>query len=179
MRILADECCDAGLVEALTADGHDLVSVAAVSPGAKDPEVLSLAVGSGRLLLTEDRDFGELIYAGLSKHEGVLFVRFPGNARQAMIWRTKIHLRAGRRAARGILRADTRRRADSPTVEECHDGARTASRSPSRRKLSVCPSRSILRTGISSLSTKNLQPSSRKCLGWHLPDTASCKSRKS
>lgn len=89
MRILADECCDARLVEALLDDGHDVVSIAAVSPGAADPEVLRLAVGSGRLLLTEDRDFGELIFAGLSDHEGVLYVRSPGNARHAMLLRTR------------------------------------------------------------------------------------------
>ena len=89
MKILADECCDAGLAEALRVDGHDVMSIASTSPGTVDSDVLALAVGSGRLLLTEDRDFGELIFAGLSEHEGVLYVRFPGNARQAMISRAR------------------------------------------------------------------------------------------
>ena len=89
MRILADECCDGGLVEALQADGHDVLSVARASPGAVDGEVLALAMDRGRLLVTEDRDFGALIFAGLSEHEGVLYIRFPGNARQAMIRRAR------------------------------------------------------------------------------------------
>lgn len=89
MRILADECCDAGLVDALRADGHDVLSVSSTTPGAADSDVLAQAVGSGRLLLTEDRDYGELVFAGLSEHEGVLYVRFPGNARQTMISRAR------------------------------------------------------------------------------------------
>ena len=89
MRILAAECCDGGLVEAVVADGHDVLSVALTSPGAVDNHVLAPAVGSGRLLLTEERGFGELIFAGLSEHEGVLYVRFPGNARQTMISRAR------------------------------------------------------------------------------------------
>lgn len=89
MKILADECCDAGLVEALRAAGHDVLSVSSTTPGAVDDAVLAQAVGGGRLLLTEDRDFGELVFAGLSEHEGVLYVRFPGNARQAMIARAR------------------------------------------------------------------------------------------
>ena len=85
MKVLADECCDDGLVQALLDAGHDVLSVSSHSPGASDDDVLRLAVGSRRLLLTEDRDFGELVFAGQSEHEGVLYLRFPGSARQSMI----------------------------------------------------------------------------------------------
>ncbi len=60
MRLLADECCDAGLVLALRADGHDVLYSAETSQGASDEEVLERAFADDRVLLTEDKDFGEL-----------------------------------------------------------------------------------------------------------------------
>lgn len=44
MKLLADECCDAGLVHALRDDGHDIFYAAESSPGATDEEILERAV---------------------------------------------------------------------------------------------------------------------------------------
>lgn len=60
MRFLADENFPRAAVEALAATGHDVVSIAAVHPGASDAEVLIRAVREQRILLTFDKDFGEL-----------------------------------------------------------------------------------------------------------------------
>ena len=62
MKFLADECCDASLVSALRIDGHDVSYVLEVSPGATDDEVLDWALSEHRVLLTEDKDFGELVH---------------------------------------------------------------------------------------------------------------------
>jgi len=43
MRFLADESCDFAVVLALRAAGHDVLAVAEVARGAKDPEVIRLA----------------------------------------------------------------------------------------------------------------------------------------
>jgi len=85
LKLLADECCDRALVRALIDDGHDVLSVSETAPGSVDGDVLSMAVASGRLLVTEDRDFGELVFAGQQVSDGVLYIRFPGNARQTML----------------------------------------------------------------------------------------------
>lgn len=81
MRFLADESCDFAVVTALRAAGHDVTAVVEISPRAKDPVVLGLARSEGRVLLTEDKDFGLLAYAGGHQTAGVLLIRFPNDAR--------------------------------------------------------------------------------------------------
>lgn len=76
MRFLADECCDAGLVDALRGDGHDVLYVAETLRGATDDEVLIRAFSEGRLLLTEDKDFGELVYRLRRPAHGIIVLRF-------------------------------------------------------------------------------------------------------
>ena len=62
VRWLADECVDAGLVVNLRASGHDVVYMAEIAPAANDAEVVRLARAESRLLLTEDKDFGDLVF---------------------------------------------------------------------------------------------------------------------
>ena len=85
MRFLADECCDFGLVRALRETGHDVQAVADISPRAEDPVVIALAAMEDRILLTEDKDFGQLVYAaGAPSSAGVILLRYPVTARQAV-----------------------------------------------------------------------------------------------
>lgn len=76
MRFLADECCDAGLVEGLRLAGHDVLYAIEAMPGAGDAAVLERAHGEGRLLLTEDKDFGELVVRLQRPVRGVILLRF-------------------------------------------------------------------------------------------------------
>ena len=62
MRWLVDECVDAALVQRLRGGGHDVLYVAEIASGATDAQVLRRASDENRLLLTEDKDFGELIF---------------------------------------------------------------------------------------------------------------------
>jgi len=45
-------------------------------------EVLKQAVDQKRILLTEDKDFGEWVFAHKEEMYGVLFIRYPGNLRR-------------------------------------------------------------------------------------------------
>jgi predicted nuclease of predicted toxin-antitoxin system len=81
MLFLADESCDFAVVRALRAAGHDVVAIAETAPQTEDSDVIALAVSEGRVLLTEDKDFGQLVYAGLHPSSGVILIRFPPNAR--------------------------------------------------------------------------------------------------
>lgn len=81
MRFLADESCDFIVVRALRFAGHDVLSVAESARGATDPVVLGLAREQGRVLLTEDKDFGRLVYATGQGSLGVVLFRFPARAR--------------------------------------------------------------------------------------------------
>jgi predicted nuclease of predicted toxin-antitoxin system len=81
MRFLADESCDFRVVRALRAAGHDVTAILEIAPGAGDDAVIDLAVREGRIFLTEDRDFGQLVYAAAKSAPGVILVRYPSNAR--------------------------------------------------------------------------------------------------
>jgi predicted nuclease of predicted toxin-antitoxin system len=84
MRFLADESCDFSVVRALRAAGHDVVAVSEVAPTIEDREVIERAVREVRVLLTEDKDFGQLVYADARKSSGVILIRFPASARPAL-----------------------------------------------------------------------------------------------
>lgn len=77
MLFLADESCDACMIRALRANGHDVVAVADGNRGASDTTVINLAVGMSRILITEDKDFGQLVFASCHGHSGVILLRYP------------------------------------------------------------------------------------------------------
>jgi len=81
MRFLADESCDFAAVRALRAAGHDVIAVAEVARGADDSAVVELARSEGRILLTEDKDFGQLVFAAAHHTAGVILLRWPAAAR--------------------------------------------------------------------------------------------------
>ncbi len=62
MRILADENFPRLVVEALRERGHDVFWARTGSPGASDTAVLARAQAEGRLVVTFDKDFGELAF---------------------------------------------------------------------------------------------------------------------
>ena len=80
---MADESCAGPVIQALRAAGHDLLAIAESAPGLSDEAVIARAFGEGRVLITEDRDFGELVYARQSSSAGVVFVKFSSRARGA------------------------------------------------------------------------------------------------
>jgi predicted nuclease of predicted toxin-antitoxin system len=84
VRFLADESCDFAVVRALREALHDVTTVAELSPAAQDNAVLHLARSEGRILLTEDKDFGLLAFAGGQQTAGVILIRFPGGARSQL-----------------------------------------------------------------------------------------------
>lgn len=61
-RLLADENIQAPLVAALRKAGHDVVYVAEGASGITDETVVAMAVEGHRYLLTEDKDFGALVF---------------------------------------------------------------------------------------------------------------------
>ena len=78
MKLLADEGVDAAIVARLRSGGHDVAYVAELSPGITDDEVLEFANADGRILMTADKDFGDLVFRLRRAMVGVLLVRLPG-----------------------------------------------------------------------------------------------------
>jgi predicted nuclease of predicted toxin-antitoxin system len=78
MRFLANENFPEAAITALNAAGHEVASVRLTAPGASDADVLERAVRERRILLTFDKDFGELARAaGLATPSGIVLFRMP------------------------------------------------------------------------------------------------------
>ena len=78
MRFLANENMPGDVVHGLRSAGFDAVWVRQERPGIGDREVLTWAVREQRVLLTFDKDFGELAFsAGLPASCGVILFRVP------------------------------------------------------------------------------------------------------
>ncbi len=89
MRFLANENVPLEAVEALQQVGIDIASVGDICLGADDPEILVYAVQDDRILVTFDKDFGELIfYSRETPPPGVILLRFrlrsPGFVAKAL-----------------------------------------------------------------------------------------------
>lgn len=80
MNILADEGIDRPIVLALRAAGHTVGYIAETHAGIRDEEVLALARERKALLITADKDFGDLVFRQAASAEGVLLLRLAGIA---------------------------------------------------------------------------------------------------
>ena len=80
MNLLADESVDGPIVEQLRQQGHQVGYVAEMEPGISDEAVLDLANREGSLLLTADKDFGELVFRQHRLMPGVILIRLAGLA---------------------------------------------------------------------------------------------------
>lgn len=73
--LLVDECCRRRLIEALREQGMDVAAVWEMARSATDPDVLALAVAEQRILVTDDKDFGELVVKQSLPFVGVILLR--------------------------------------------------------------------------------------------------------
>ncbi|MBM4254680.1 MAG: hypothetical protein FJ147_02155 [Deltaproteobacteria bacterium] len=97
MRILANENFPGDAVEALRQKGHDVVWVRTDAPGSDDRTVLQKARQEERILVTFDKDFGELAFRfGLPVTSGVILfrVRAPSSEYVARVTVTAIDSRS-------------------------------------------------------------------------------------
>src|SRR6185437_11810691 len=79
MNFLADENLPAPVIAELRVRGHDVLAIAETLAGSTDTEVLAKAVDEERLLLTLDRDYGDLIFHhGHPAPTGLILFRLNG-----------------------------------------------------------------------------------------------------
>jgi predicted nuclease of predicted toxin-antitoxin system len=83
MILIADEGVDVQVVAALRRGGYDVTFVAELAPGISDQAVLDLARDRRALLVTTDKDFGELVVRQRRAVGGVVLLRFAGLAPEA------------------------------------------------------------------------------------------------
>ena len=83
MKFLADESVDYPIVKALRDSGLDTDYIADGFSGMADEDVIALANKNERILLTADKDFGELVYRMKLTHKGVILYRLSGYSNTA------------------------------------------------------------------------------------------------
>ncbi len=78
IQLIADENLDFSIIKSLRQKGFSVISILETYSGISDEEVLSIAVKNNAILITEDKDFGELVYRMKKIHFGVILVRLIG-----------------------------------------------------------------------------------------------------
>jgi predicted nuclease of predicted toxin-antitoxin system len=112
MRLILNENIPKVVVEALRASGHDVLSVKEAMCGASDAAVVQRANDERRLVVTQDKDFGELAFRqGLRAVGGVILFRLTGSSADADL-RRMVSVIEGRTDWAGIfaVATDTRLR---------------------------------------------------------------------
>jgi predicted nuclease of predicted toxin-antitoxin system len=75
MRILVDECTGPAVAKWLRGNGHEVFSVFDEGKGMEDGEVLTKALAEDRIVITNDKDFGEMVFREHREHHGVILMR--------------------------------------------------------------------------------------------------------
>jgi predicted nuclease of predicted toxin-antitoxin system len=75
MKFIVDECTGPTVAKWLAIEGHDVISISPDRKGISDKEILKIAVSEERILITNDKDFGELIFKNNHSHCGVILLR--------------------------------------------------------------------------------------------------------
>jgi predicted nuclease of predicted toxin-antitoxin system len=78
VNLVADEGVDRPIVEQLRQDGHEVLYIAELSPSLSDDDVLQQANARSAVLLTTDKDSGELVHRQRRVHAGVVPLRLAG-----------------------------------------------------------------------------------------------------
>lgn len=85
MRFLVDECAGPRVAEWLRQEGHDVFSVYEQARGADDVELIQRAYAENRIIVTADKDFGDMVYREHYPHHGVILMRLENDRAYAKI----------------------------------------------------------------------------------------------
>lgn len=90
LKILVDVGVGKLVEESLSEQGYDVLAVRSLNPGMDDADILHRAVAQDRMVVTMDKDFGELVYNSGLSHAGVLILRLEdadGDEKSAVVSR--------------------------------------------------------------------------------------------
>jgi predicted nuclease of predicted toxin-antitoxin system len=102
LSFVADENVEIEVAEAIRALGYEVTHAAETGPGEPDTFLLDMAVEQGRVLITNDKDFGDLVFRRRRPSCGVILVRLPGRIPSA---KARLVSQAVRRYGEGLLGA--------------------------------------------------------------------------
>jgi predicted nuclease of predicted toxin-antitoxin system len=85
MKLLADAHISRAMVDCLVRLGHDVLHAAAIAPRMSDSAILRRAATDGRIVLTADKDLGELCFRRLIASAGVVLLRLRAPSEAARL----------------------------------------------------------------------------------------------
>ena len=103
MRFHANENIEVEVVEFLRGLGHDVTYAAEIEPRASDEQVLDRATAERRILITSDRDFGELCFLRGRPGHGVILLRGSDLTAQGRIRMLRQVLECNRELDAGVF----------------------------------------------------------------------------
>lgn len=110
LRFLVDETTGMSVAQFLRSLGYDTVSVGQWRPSATDQEVLEKAYRENRVLVTNDKDFGLLVYYSRHPHVGVVLLRLRDESlpTKRKVIQTLLRYHAGRLKGRFVVVSETK-----------------------------------------------------------------------
>lgn len=88
LKFIVDECLGSLMAKWLTENGYNAVSVISDMKGSKDITILDRAVSENRIVITSDKDFGDIVFHQKAQHVGIILIRLqngtPRNKIKAM-----------------------------------------------------------------------------------------------
>ncbi|MCP5500967.1 MAG: DUF5615 family PIN-like protein [Leptospiraceae bacterium] len=93
VKIIADENIDNIIIQSLRDDKYEIISIKESYRGIKDIEIIVLANQNECLILTEDKDFGEWVFAHKTESVGILFLRYDESELNEIINSLKLLLK--------------------------------------------------------------------------------------
>jgi len=75
LKFLVDVGVGEKVEDFLYKSGYDILSVRKLNPRMSDSEIINIAAKDNRIVITMDKDFGELIYNSGLIHKGILLLR--------------------------------------------------------------------------------------------------------
>ena len=80
LKFIVDECVGSLVAKWLTGNGYDVVSVLAEMKGSKDITILHRAFSENRIIITSDKDFGDIVFHKKEQHAGVILIRLQSGS---------------------------------------------------------------------------------------------------
>jgi predicted nuclease of predicted toxin-antitoxin system len=80
LRFIIDECTGPAVAEWLRSEGHDVFSVFNEALGADDDWIIAKAFAEDRILITNDKDFGDKVFRSGIPHHGIVFLRLENES---------------------------------------------------------------------------------------------------
>ena len=85
MRFIVDECTGPKVAEWLNQNGHNVLSLFDDMPGIADTDILRIANVENRIIITNGKDFGEMIFKNGLNHHGIVLLRLESERFQNKI----------------------------------------------------------------------------------------------